>query len=204
VSASWSERIVNAAAGVSVLSWAVLGMVFADGAVRMSAVRIGMTVLHLCVGMLFLVRHPLQKDGPVTGMLLVLPSFIAGGFAFKLSPETDLWPLHAEAVFISGVLFVIVSLLHLGRSFAVFPAVRELVASGPYRFLRHPAYAGELVMVLACFLAMPRAVAVLPLLAALPCIMLRVSTEEALLLKEIPAYREYTGKVTWRLLPGVW
>jgi protein-S-isoprenylcysteine O-methyltransferase Ste14 len=90
----------------------------------------------------------------------------------------------------------------LGRSFAIFPASRAIVVRGPYRLIRHPAYAGEGVMVAACALAgswwtsalIPIAVAVL---------VVRIQREE-LILGADPAYQQYAKAVRWRLLPGIW
>jgi len=43
-----------------------------------------------------------------------------------------------------GLLIMLWALWSLGSSFAVAPAARKLIMSGPYRYLRHPMYAGEI------------------------------------------------------------
>src|SRR5207253_4977738 len=53
--------------------------------------------------------------------------------------------LAASAVVVCGTLFAIWSLATLGRCFGLFPEVRGLVLSGPYRLIRHPVYLGEIV-----------------------------------------------------------
>ena len=69
--------------------------------------------------------------------------------------------------------------------------------------IRHPAYAGETVMLWAagaarpCWLAAELAVAILPLLA------LRIRAEEQTL-AAAPGYAAYARRVRWQLLPGVW
>jgi protein-S-isoprenylcysteine O-methyltransferase Ste14 len=47
---------------------------------------------------------------------------------------------------IIGPLISLWAILHLRRSFGVFVAVREVVLSGPYRWVRHPMYLGWIVI----------------------------------------------------------
>ena len=77
------------------------------------------------------------------------------------------------------------------------------MTAGPYRFLRHPAYAAELVMVGACCFAAPSWMGALLFAVAAAFIMLRIHAEEATLGSE-DAYRSYAETSPWRLLPGVW
>ena len=200
---SRSERAFNVLVGLSVLSWAVLGMTATDVSTRLTVVRIGITLLNLVVGFLFLVRMPLVREGGIRDALLCIPSLVVCGFAFKLSPPAHTWPILAQATFAIGIVLTIVAFAFLGRSFAVLPAVRGIVSRGPYRLVRHPAYAGEFLLVLACFLSHPGLLPALPLLAVVPFIVIRIRVEESLLNREA-AYREYAQAVRWRLLPGVW
>lgn len=79
-----------------------------------------------------------------------------------------------------------------------------VIATGPYAIVRHPMYAGALLM----FLFTPPALGSLAGLATFPPILaafvLRIRSEEALLVKELPGYAEYCGKVRYRLVPGVY
>jgi protein-S-isoprenylcysteine O-methyltransferase Ste14 len=76
------------------------------------------------------------------------------------------------------------------------------ICSGPYRVLRHPAYAGMLLANTAFvgYFASPTSVAALGLLAA--AIMWRINVEERLLM-ESADYREF-ARARSRFLPGVW
>lgn len=198
-----SERAFNALAGASILSWAVLGMTATEPSTRLTIVRVGITLLNLVVGYLFLVRKPLVRQGGNVGIILCLPSLIVCGSAFKLALPADEWPAVAQTTFALGTILAIVSFAYLGRCFAVLPAVRGVVANGPYRIVRHPAYAGELLMVLGCFLSNPQPLLACPLVAAVPFIVVRIQVEERLLHRE-DAYHTYVQAVRWRLLPGVW
>ncbi len=200
---SKSERIFNILAGLSVLLWAVLGIVASTGSTHVTPVRICISLLNLFVGFLFLTRNPLVKQGTKSSILISLPSLLVAGLAFKLSPPTDLWPVYAELIFIVGALLTITSFIYLGRNFAVLPAVRDIVTQGPYHIIRHPAYAGESFMVIGCFIAEPTIVSVWPFLAVLPCIIMRIKAEEKIL-KEEDAYQNYAQQAVYRLFPGIW
>ncbi|MCP3960250.1 MAG: hypothetical protein GY719_20600 [bacterium] len=93
--------------------------------------------------------------------------------------------------------------LCLGRSFAILPALRGVVVRGSYRLVRHPAYAGELLMIAGCVVARPVAGSVAALLLAVPLVALRIRAEEELLMSR-ERYRSYAEQVRWRLVPGVW
>ncbi|MHC4916138.1 MAG: methyltransferase family protein [Planctomycetota bacterium] len=198
-----AERLLNWAAGLSVLSWAVLPWVAPADPVRVSTVRVCISLLHLCVGLLFLLRAPLRSEPPLPVLLLAGTSLLTSGAAFALSPDPALWPVAAQVLFAAGTALAIPSLCCLGRSFAVLPALRQVVARGPYRLLRHPAYAGECLLLLSCLLAGPGWAPLGALTAAILSVVLRVRLEEALLGSD-PAYADYARGVRWRLLPGVW
>ncbi len=92
--------------------------------------------------------------------------------------------------------------LNLGESFAILPGMRTLVASGPYRFIRHPIYAGFGVTCVS-FLLNDFSVHNLALLSTVfGCELYRVGREESLLGQE-PMYRDYCKAVPYRFIPGV-
>lgn len=79
-----------------------------------------------------------------------------------------------------------------------------VVETGPYRIVRHPMYAGAIPLMVGMALWLGSCAGAL--LAAVPIsiIMLRVLTEERLLRRELPGYRDYARKVRWRMVPLVW
>ncbi len=84
-------------------------------------------------------------------------------------------------------------------------ALQTLVQCGPYRFIRHPAYAGYFLMSLgvsAGYSSLAGLASVLALL--LPSLVYRLHVEEKLLTEHFgEAYRQYSRAVK-RLIPGVW
>jgi len=80
----------------------------------------------------------------------------------------------------------------------------QVVTSGPYRWVRHPGYVGGLLGYLATPLLLDSRWA-WPLVLLLGGVtVLRTSLEDRTLQEELPGYREYAGRVRYRLLPGVW
>ncbi len=79
----------------------------------------------------------------------------------------------------------------------------RIVDSGPYRFTRHPAYAGMIAANLGVALYFPNAAtACVFLFALIPSIAARIAVEERTLL-QIEGYAEF-AKTRKRLLPGIW
>ena len=81
---------------------------------------------------------------------------------------------------------------------------QKVIATGPYSVVRHPMYAGIIPMYLCIPLALGSFVAVVFFAPVIVVIILRIFDEERLLLKDLKGYEEYTKKVKYRLIPGVW
>ena len=79
-----------------------------------------------------------------------------------------------------------------------------VVSAGPYAFIRHPMYAGMILydVCVPLLLGSWAGLAVGGVMIAL--ILLRTALEDRTLQAELPGYREYAGRVRFRLLPGVW
>jgi protein-S-isoprenylcysteine O-methyltransferase Ste14 len=81
---------------------------------------------------------------------------------------------------------------------------QKVVSTGPYSFVRHPMYVGVLIMVLGVPLALGSWWGLSILLLTLPVLMWRITDEEKLLATELAGYSDYTQKVHYRLVPGLW
>ena len=80
----------------------------------------------------------------------------------------------------------------------------RVVTTGPYRYVRHPGYASAVVMVPCSGLALGSWLSLLPSALALVALVVRTRFEERVLCEGLPGYDEYTHRVHYRLLPGVW
>jgi protein-S-isoprenylcysteine O-methyltransferase Ste14 len=80
----------------------------------------------------------------------------------------------------------------------------HVVSSGPYRWLRHPGYAGALLSYLATPPFLDSCWAFLPAVFITILLIIRTALEDGVLQDELAGYRDYAGRVRYRLLPGVW
>lgn len=108
----------------------------------------------------------------------------------------------ADVLLIGGMGWAVWSLRYLDRSISVLAQARELVVEGPYRWVRHPLYVGELVSSLGLAIALNSDSALLLWLAMCGLQVYRAVREEQVLLRALPAYRSYRSR-TVALLPGV-
>jgi len=198
---SW--RWFDLALGLSVLSWAGLGLWHADPTDRLTPVRLAVAALNGLAGVLLLLRGAPLRSGTPSQLAAAVPAFIAGGAAVTLAPPPHDWRPLPAVVFVAGAALVALSLGWLGRNFAILPARRALVTGGPYRLIRHPAYAGELAMVLACALAGHDWWTAALAMVAVPAVAVRIQVEERVMAGD-PAHAVYAERVRWRLVPGLW
>ncbi|MBI4494741.1 MAG: isoprenylcysteine carboxylmethyltransferase family protein [Chloroflexi bacterium] len=160
--------------------------------------------LSLVVG-LFIVRKPVV--GPRSNLLGAVVA-LGGTFGLvlvgSLTTSQAPWLLLAlgAALIFFGTVFAGVSLLALGTCFGLFPEARGLVTRGPYRWVRHPVYVGELLSGLGLvlpLLSLPSAAA-FGLFCGLQY--WRALNEERALEAVFPEYAAYRAR-TWRLVPWV-
>jgi protein-S-isoprenylcysteine O-methyltransferase Ste14 len=95
------------------------------------------------------------------------------------------------------------------RFFSTFVRIQDdrehqVVADGPYRYIRHPGYAGIIVSAVALPLALGSLWALIPSAIGAGGFVLRTVLEDRILMDELAGYRRYAEAVRYRLLPGVW
>ena len=81
---------------------------------------------------------------------------------------------------------------------------QRVISTGPYAIVRHPMYAGALVMLLGIPIALGSWWGVLVIAAMLPALIWRLIDEERFLARNLPGYVEYQDKTRYRLIPLVW
>ena len=80
----------------------------------------------------------------------------------------------------------------------------QVVTTGPYRFIRHPGYAGSLLVYLAVPIFLDSLWAFIPTVLLFGVVFMRTLLEDQTLQDELPGYKEFTQKTRYRLLPGIW
>jgi len=139
---------------------------------------------------------------------LVLPGF-DHRFAWSrnILGDEPMWlALISQALAMAGMLFVMWVMgvnRYAGRTIQV-DVGQLVIATGPYRFVRHPMYAGGTVLLLFAPLALGSLIAIPAFLLLLPFFAVRLLDEEKVLRAELPGYTEYCQRTRFRLVPFVW
>lgn len=153
------------------------------------------------VGLILLRRpaHPLSRrprDWILTMTGTCVPLLVRAGGPALLAPVT------CGPIILVGFGVQVWAKLSLGRSFGLVPARRGLKCGGPYGLVRHPMYAGYLLMDVGFLLANASGWNVVMYFVAYSAQLARLFAEEQLLMED-PAYRAYAARRRWRILPGV-
>jgi protein-S-isoprenylcysteine O-methyltransferase Ste14 len=80
----------------------------------------------------------------------------------------------------------------------------HVISSGPYRWVRHPGYAGALLTYLVTPIFLDSGWAYLPVFCLTIVLVIRTSLEDQTLQEELTGYWEYAKRVRYRLIPGIW
>ena len=102
----------------------------------------------------------------------------------------------------AGILLAISAKLTLRKSFGVAAANRGAIISGPYRVVRHPMYAGYVLVYAGFFLNNPSPWNCTVYFATIVLLVVRIFAEERVLDHD-PAYAAYKSRVHYRLVPGL-
>lgn len=107
------------------------------------------------------------------------------------------------AVGLTLAMMVVVQNNYAGATVTV-EAGQQLASGGLYRFVRHPMYVGNVVMMVGMPLALGSYWGVLFVVPNVAVLIFRILDEEKLLIQQLPGYREYAQRVRYRLVPNVW
>ena len=83
-------------------------------------------------------------------------------------------------------------------------AGQEVVSTGPYGLVRHPMYAGALLMLFFTPLALGSLLGLVFFIPMFVVMVVRLLEEEKFLRRNLPGYEEYCQKVRHHLVPFVW
>jgi protein-S-isoprenylcysteine O-methyltransferase Ste14 len=148
---------------------------------------------------------------PLMALSLSFPPVIVAGLdhRFGWSPTFPLW------LIVLGFL-----LISLGYSFAAWALIENrffcsvvriqtdqghvVCDSGPYRIVRHPGYAGNMLALPGMVLALSSIWTLIPVVVALVITVTRTVLEDRILHNELSGYRDYARRVRYRLIPGIY
>ena len=148
---------------------------------------------------------------PLMALSVSFPMVIVAGLdhRFGWTPVFPLWRIVLGFLLISlGYAFATWALIE-NRFFSSMVRIQEdrghvVCDSGPYRFVRHPGYAGNLLALPGMLLALSSMWTLIPALVALIIAVIRTVLEDQTLQAELPGYRDYTRRVRYRLIPGIY
>ena len=177
--------------------WIALGVLWLVGAANQKpAIQrqpIGERLLYTVIGLLGVV-------------LLARPWHHLAWLAIRFVPDTKAVVRIGFALEIAGCAFACWARITLGRNWSGRPSLKaghELMTSGPYAVTRHPIYTGLIFGALGTALAIGEWRCALGVLVIVLAFLLKMRTEERLMMQAFPeTYPEYKQHVK-ALIPGV-
>jgi protein-S-isoprenylcysteine O-methyltransferase Ste14 len=155
------------------------------------------------VVLLLLIRRKANRISPRPSHWAMAFLATAGPLLVQPAAGRSLVPLGlAAALMLAGTLLEFVAKLVLGRSFGCVAADRGLKFSGPYRYVRHPMYAGYLLTHVGFLLVNLTTWNAIVYAICYANQIPRLLAEEQLLSHD-PSYCQYLNTVPYRLIPGV-
>ena len=148
---------------------------------------------------------------PLMAVSISFPMVIVAGLdhRYNWSPEFPLW--------LSVIGFILIAFGYAFAAWAVtenrfFSSVVRIQTdrghvvcdTGPYRFVRHPGYAGNILPLFGIVLALDSVWTLIPTAVALLIMVIRTVLEDRTLQEELPGYRDYAQRVRYRLIPGIY
>jgi len=111
-------------------------------------------------------------------------------------------------LFIPGAVFIHWAML-VNRHFEASVRIQKdrghrVITTGPYRIVRHPGYVGVILWGISTPLIFGSVYGLIPAGITVILLIIRTSLEDKLLRSELNGYVEYTKRVRYKLLPGLW
>ena len=151
---------------------------------------------------------PMQNVVQALAGLVFLATFAVAGFDKRVG-----WSNAPPAVSLVGdgmiaIGFLIVFLTFRENTFTAgtieVAEGQPVIDSGPYAVVRHPMYAGALVMIAGIPLALGSWWGLIPAALLVPVLVWRLLREETFLAANLPGYDAYRGRIHYRLVPIFW
>ena len=162
---------------------------------------------HLLVLVIaFARRAPATYDHSLPSSIAVIASYAYPYLLvlwFGRYEGDELWPMLGGVLVIISACASLASLLSLGRSFGIRPALRQLQTHGAYGVVRHPMYLSYLISDIGYTMQEWNVGAILIVLAGWISLFYRIHAEERVLSRDT-GWPAYVATVPYRLLPGVW
>jgi protein-S-isoprenylcysteine O-methyltransferase Ste14 len=147
---------------------------------------------------------------PLMALSVGYPMVVVAGLdhRYDWSSEFPLWLIALGFILISlGYAFATWALAE-NRFFSSVVRIQTdrghvVCDTGPYRVVRHPGYAGNILALLGIVLALGSVWTLIPAAVASIIAVIRTVLEDRTLQGELPGYRDYARRVRYRLIPWI-
>jgi protein-S-isoprenylcysteine O-methyltransferase Ste14 len=160
---------------------------------------------YMLLALLIMTRSPAKAhaDGLLPRIAAFVGSYLPWTITFFGKTDQALPNLMSTACVLIGTVLMLVTIRHLGRSFSLVPQARSVVQTGPYRWIKHPLYFAEEIVIVGVVLQYLTPVTVIILVLHIGIQVCRILYEEDLLRRNCAEYSSYEAS-RWRLIPYVW
>ena len=160
---------------------------------------------YLLLALLIMTRSPAKAgaEGLLPRIAAFVGTYLPWTIIFFGKTDQALPNLASAACVLIGIIMMLVTIRHLGRSFSIVPQARSVVQTGPYRWIKHPLYFSEEIATVGVVLQYLTPVTVFILVLHIAVQVCRILYEEDLLRRNCPEYSRYEAS-RWRLIPYVW
>jgi protein-S-isoprenylcysteine O-methyltransferase Ste14 len=152
--------------------------------------------------------RPLQKIVITFAFLSMAVMIVVSAldFRFSWSSVPAAFSVAGDVLVGSGLLLAMVTTIQNGYAAANIKVEsdQKVVSTGVYCVVRHPMYFGNVVMMVGVPLALGSYWGLLFVIPGLAVLATRILDEEKVLTLELTGYGDYTRRVRYRLVPGVW
>jgi protein-S-isoprenylcysteine O-methyltransferase Ste14 len=168
-------------------------------------------------------RMKVKKEGltdaikkPAGSDRLILPiagvgffgALIVPGLAHRFGWSTIPLPLEIAGLVLSNGGLLIMNITMLQNSFASklldINKDQVLIDTGLYAHVRHPLYTGAILMIMAAPIALGSWWGLIPAAVAGLAFVIRIQSEEEMLIKGMDGYEDYQTRVRYKLIPGIY
>jgi protein-S-isoprenylcysteine O-methyltransferase Ste14 len=192
-------------------AWVIVGLMFAGSVWSMLSLSRDLLEERL--------KPPVQKGQPALDRVILL-LFLALFFGLLIVTPLDVFHLHLlprPTPFVSSIGLILfcagwwIAYLALRENAFAAPVVRHqeerhqsVVSSGVYSVVRHPMYAGGVLLLVGLPLWLESHAGAIFSLATVATVATRIILEESFLRRELPGYDDYVKRVRYRLVPFIW
>jgi protein-S-isoprenylcysteine O-methyltransferase Ste14 len=141
---------------------------------------------------------------------LQMAKFIVPGFDVRFG-----WAILPHAAVLPGAILMVLGMALVSWSMLVNPHLEavariqddrghRVITDGPYRFVRHPFYAGLLLLYFAFPLMLRSGWTFVPVIIGDLLLVYRTFHEDRMLRERLDGYAQFAVRTRYRLIPGIW